>query len=149
MHDDVMVSIGPPGALRRLLEDKKMRGQVIVSELHRCSSYARYLTDEQGGSIALGLNVQPPVAVAEASSQISWERVVATGNFKCNSTKRGLRPFFPLYRLVSLVENGPSTGLRHLNDEDPPLPDAIPPWLDDEDLNLKVESSHSYCYLPR
>jgi len=33
-----------------------------------------------------------------------------------------------LFRLVSLTEGNISTGLRGDLDEDPPLPDASPPW---------------------
>jgi len=130
MDNDTITAVNPAGCLRRLLEDKKMHGLVVVSEAHRCHSYARFLTAKNGGKIAVGLDAQPPISnVASASVDASWIRSASTGNFKSKVNKSGNRDFYPLFRLVSLEEEATSTGLRAGIDQgDPELPVAIPPW---------------------
>ncbi|KAJ7481034.1 hypothetical protein B0H11DRAFT_1724570 [Mycena galericulata] len=132
MHNDRMSIIDPPGALRKLLEDISLRGFVVVSEVHCCSSYARLLTAEANSAVALGLSIEPPVSgVASASVNATWVRNASSGNFKSQVDKKGTRKFYPLFRLVSLTEKAISTGLRGDSDEAegvPPLPDAEPPW---------------------
>ncbi|KAJ7772892.1 hypothetical protein DFH07DRAFT_913136 [Mycena maculata] len=132
MENDTITAIDPPGALRKLLEDTAMRGSVVVSEVHRCSSYARLLTAEAGSTVALGLSIEPPVeGVASASANATWVRNASSGNFRTRVDKRGERKFYPLFRLVSLTEKATSTGLRGDSDDVdfvPPLPDAEPPW---------------------
>ncbi|KAJ6545527.1 hypothetical protein B0H19DRAFT_1308121 [Mycena capillaripes] len=66
MENDMISVIDPPGALKRLLKDPSMRGFVVVSEVHCCSSYARLLTADGGSTIALGLKVEPPLQVLSA-----------------------------------------------------------------------------------
>ncbi|KAJ7907296.1 hypothetical protein B0H13DRAFT_1618590 [Mycena leptocephala] len=136
MEDDMISLIEPQGALRRLLEDPTMRGLVIVSEVHSCSSYARLLTAQSGSTIALGLSIEPPISgAASATANATWVRSVASGNFKSRVNKDGDRKFYPLFRLVSLTEKATSTGLRGEWDDSgapPPLPDAQPPWEADE-----------------
>lgn len=128
MQQDTISSIDPPGSLRRLLEEKEMRNCVIVSEVHRCSSYARLLTDKSGGTISLGLSVETPTAsAASAGAEGRWVCSSHSGNFKWKSTKS--REFNPLFRLVSLREEATSTGFRGAEGGDPPLPDAVPPWM--------------------
>ncbi|KAJ7137945.1 hypothetical protein C8R44DRAFT_695178 [Mycena epipterygia] len=131
MEKDTISLIDPPGALRRLLKDPSMRGMVIVSEVHCCSSYARMLTAQEGSTIALGLSVEPPVSgVASAAANATWVRNVSSGNFRSRVNTKGDRKFYPLFRLVSITEKATSTGLRRVDEEDvvPPLPDAEPPW---------------------
>ncbi|KAJ7706852.1 hypothetical protein B0H17DRAFT_918866 [Mycena rosella] len=131
MEKDKISVIDPPGALRRLLDDTSMRGLVVVSEVHCCSSYARLLTAQGGSTIALGLSVEPPVAgVASATANATWVRSVSSGNFRSQVNKKGDRRYYPLFRLVSLTEKAISTGLRGEEEPDgvPPLPDAEPPW---------------------
>ncbi|KAJ7453081.1 hypothetical protein FB451DRAFT_1050425 [Mycena latifolia] len=131
MEKDTITVIDPPGALRRLLEDTSMRGFVVVSEVHSCSSYARLLTAQAGSTVALGLSVQPPLAgVASATVNATWVRNVSSGNFRSQVNRKGDRRYYPLFRLVSLTEKATSTGLRGEDDADmlPALPDAEPPW---------------------
>lgn len=134
MDNDSISVIDPPGALRKLLEDASMRGFVVVSEVHQCSSYARLLTAEAGSTVALGLSVEPPVSgVASASANATWVRNASSGNFRSKVDKKSERRFYPLFRLVSLTEKATSTGLRGEWDESDavaPLPDAEPPWDD-------------------
>ncbi|KAJ7222773.1 hypothetical protein B0H12DRAFT_1241075 [Mycena haematopus] len=138
MENTTLTCIDPPGALRRLLKDTSMRGSVIVSEVHCCSSYARMLTTREGTTVALGLRVEPPVSgVASASANATWVRNLSSGNFRSQVNKDGKRKFYPLFRLVSLTEKATSTGLRGKSSEEDamaPLPDAEPPW----DANLKI-----------
>ncbi|KAJ7138021.1 hypothetical protein C8R44DRAFT_340369 [Mycena epipterygia] len=90
MQNDRISLIDPPGALRRLLEDPSMRGMVVVSEIHCCSSYARMLTAQAGSTIALGLSVEPPVSgVASATANATWVRNVSSGNFRSRVNKTG------------------------------------------------------------
>lgn len=105
-----------------------MRNKVLVSQVHRCASYARLLTAESGASVAVGLSVQPPISgVASASSDVNWVRSSNSGNFKSRANKTGNRDYYPLFRLVSLTEKDTSTGLRGRSDLG--LPDAVPPWM--------------------
>ncbi|KAJ6462403.1 hypothetical protein DFH09DRAFT_1493516, partial [Mycena vulgaris] len=89
MEKDTISVIDPPGALsRRLLEDPTMRGLVVVSEVHACSAYARLLTAQEGSTIALGLNIEPPVSgVASAAGNATWVRNASSGNFKSQVNK--------------------------------------------------------------
>ncbi|KAA1475520.1 hypothetical protein DENSPDRAFT_428631 [Dentipellis sp. KUC8613] len=128
MQDETITTIDPPGSLRRLLNDERMRGFVIVSEVHRCSSYVRYLSSPTTKSIAIGLSADAPTPGAPGGNvDAKWVRSTATGNFKAKVGKEGTRNYYPLFRLVSVKETQTSTGLRG-NDELPPLEDALPPW---------------------
>jgi hypothetical protein len=145
MDTDTISTIDPPGSLRRLLDDESMRGCVIVSEAHRCSSFARLLTAKDGGSVAIGLSVQPPISgVVSATANANWVRSSQAGNFKSKVNKNGSRDFYPLFRLVSIKEKDTSTGLRGgLDDGDPPLPDAVPPWQTEDDPQESSENPPS------
>jgi hypothetical protein len=133
MDKDTISTVDPPGSLRRLLDDESMQECVIVSEVHSCSSFARFLTTKEGGNVAIGLSVQPPVSgVVSATADANWVRSSQAGNFKSKVNKSGNRDYYPLFRLVSLKDKDTSTGLRGgLDDGDPPLPDAVPPWVTD------------------
>ncbi|KAH7921892.1 hypothetical protein BV22DRAFT_1018462 [Leucogyrophana mollusca] len=134
MNNDTITTIDPAGCLRRLLDDETLRDCVVVSEVHRCSSYARYLSSPNTKSITMGLSVEPPVSgVASAKADVKWVRSTTTGNFKSKVDKSEARVFYPLFRLVSLKETATAVGLRGSWDGDiPPLPDAQPPWMDGE-----------------
>jgi hypothetical protein len=131
MENDTISTINPPGSLRRLLDDQEMRDCVIVSEVHQCSSFARLLTSGTGETIGLGLKVSPPISdIGSISTEAAWVRNSNVGNFKSRVNKNGDRHFYPLFRLASLKEQAVSVGFRGgYDDEDTPLPDAIPPWL--------------------
>jgi len=133
MDNDTISTIDPAGSLRRLLDDSSLRDCVVVSEVHRCSSYARYLSSPRAKTITIGLNVQPSVAgVASAEANLKWVRSTNTGNFKSRVSASGDRDFCPLFRLVSLKETDTSVGLRgSWHGDIPPLPDAQPPWMSD------------------
>jgi hypothetical protein len=112
MENTMITIIDPPGALKRLLDDPSMRGVVVVSEVHSCSSYARLITANVGSTVALGLRVEPPISgVASAGATATWVRNVNSGNFKSQVSKTGERSFYPLFRLVSLSEEETSTGI--------------------------------------
>ncbi|KAF8957391.1 hypothetical protein BDZ97DRAFT_1762985 [Flammula alnicola] len=143
MDNDTISTINPPGKLRRLLDEKRIpKGSVIVSEVHQCSSYARYLSTEGSTTILMGLSVEAPAGnIASANLDAKWMHSASAGNFKMKVNKDGKRDFYPLFRLVSLVENGVSKGLRGELDEDPPLPDAEPPWAPMEGEAFDLEAS--------
>ena len=145
MENDILVAISPPGILRRLLNSKEFqhlvdnkKNPVLVSEVHQCSSYARFLSLKAGATVALALTAEPPVAnVGGANIDAKWVCSNSAGNFKSKVNKDGKRMFYPLFRLVSLKEGDVSTGMRGELDEDSPLPDAEPPW------NLMEEGEES------
>jgi len=111
MDNDTIYAIDSPGKLRRLLDEKKMKGFVIVSEVHRCSSYARFLSTEDGATVVLGLSATDPIGKS-ATLDTKWVRNSSGGNFKARVNATGRRDFYPLFRLVSLTEGDISTGLR-------------------------------------
>ncbi|KAI0318755.1 hypothetical protein OF83DRAFT_1042936, partial [Amylostereum chailletii] len=131
MVNDVITTIDPPGRLRRLLDVPTMKDAVIVSEVHSCASYARYLGPSAVKNISVGLSANPPIdGVGSANVSASWLRSTTAGNFKSKVNTKGERVYYPLFRLVSLKEKDVSTGMKgSLEDEDrTPLPDAEPPW---------------------
>jgi hypothetical protein len=111
MNNDTIYTIDSPGKFRRLLDEARMRGLVIVSEVHRCSSNARFLATEDGATVALGLNFGDLGDVASANDA-KWVRSSSAGNFKSRVNTSGKRDFYPLFRLVSLTEGDISTGLK-------------------------------------
>ncbi|KAL4080946.1 hypothetical protein J3A83DRAFT_4084490 [Scleroderma citrinum] len=132
MVNDSVTMINPAGSLRRLLEVKALRDHVIVSEVHRCSSYARYLASPHTKDIVIGLNTSN---TGSTSAQIApkWVRSNQTGNFKAKADGSGQRRYYPLYKLVSVREASENAGHRRSLDgvegEALPLPDALPPWI--------------------
>lgn len=127
MNNDTIYTIDSPGKLRRLLEEDKVKDRVLVSQVHRCSSYARFLSTKDGATVALGLSVADPIGNS-APVDTKWVRNSGVGNFKTKVNSTGERDFYPLFKLVSLKKSPIATSLRTLPDEDEPLPDAIPPW---------------------
>jgi hypothetical protein len=112
MENAMITLVDPPGALKYLLDDPSMRGVVVVSEVHSCSSYARVITAEAGGIVALGLRAEPPISgIGSVAATATWVRNVASGNFKSQVNKTGERSFYPLFRLVSFSEEETSTGI--------------------------------------
>ena len=136
MDNDTISTIDPPGSLRRLLDDPTMQGHVIVSEVHRCDSYARLLTLQSDSKVAIGLRVDSATGLAGANTDAKWVRSTTSGNFKFKVNKPGNRDFYPLFRLVSIEKTSVTTGMRGMDPWDsdeslelPPLPDAEPPWI--------------------
>lgn len=128
-----MTSIEPAGKLKRLLDEPSMKDCVIVSQVHRCSTYARLLTGEDGRTVALGLSVEPPSGAVTAKVDAKWIRSSTTGNFKSKVGKDDERVYYPLFKLVSLSNQSTSSGMRGGPlEEDPleeaPLAVAVPPW---------------------
>ncbi|KAJ7910552.1 hypothetical protein B0H13DRAFT_2232894 [Mycena leptocephala] len=106
MENAMITIIDPPGTLKCLLDDPSMRGVVVVSEVHSCSSYARLLSAEGRGIVALGLRIEPPISgIASAGASATWVR-------NSGANTEGERSFFPLFRLVSLSEEATSTGIH-------------------------------------
>lgn len=110
-----------------------MSNRVIVSEVHRCSSYIRALTSSNSRDLYLGVSVEPPVASAAAGKakfEGRWITSSTMGNFKSKVDAKGQRSFCPLFRLVTFKETAVTTGLRGPREVDlgEPLPDAVPPW---------------------
>jgi hypothetical protein len=129
MKNDTISAIDPPGVLRRLLAEDSLRDRVIVSEVHRTSSYARYLSSPNTKSISIGLSAEPSVpGIISAQANVGWVRSSNAGNFKAKVNQSGKRDYYPLFRLVSLKETALTVGLR--DGEVPPLPDVEPPWSD-------------------
>lgn len=117
MDNDTVLAVNPAGKLLRLLADKALPDDsVIVSEVHRCSSYARFLSSNHSTSVTLGLRVQPVVmntAPGKGNIEAKWVHDATAGNFRAKMNKDGKRVFYPLFRLVSLEEESLSTGLKH------------------------------------
>lgn len=132
MHNDTISTIDPPGSLRKVSKHPTMADRVIVSEVHRCSSYMRALTSSKDHDIFCGLSAQPPapLAVGEVSIEGRWVTNYSAGNFRSKVDAKGERSFYPLFRLVSFRGTDVTTGLRGVEEEDlsQPLPDAVPPW---------------------
>ncbi|GBE85988.1 hypothetical protein SCP_0805120 [Sparassis crispa] len=135
MQNDSISRIDPPGKLRRLLDEERMHDCVIVSEVHHCSSYARYLSSRGTKDVVIGLSAEPAIpGIAAAHAHLEWVHSATTGNFKSKVSLNGSRDFCPLFRLVSLKDSDVSVGLRGASDGPvPPLPDAELPWSDEED----------------
>jgi len=142
MNNDSISVIEPAGCLRRLFDEPMLRDAVIVSQVHRCSSYARYLTSPNTKNLVMGMSAQMPApGVASAEVDISWVRSTYTGNFKSKANKAGQRNFCPLFRLVSLKEGDTAVGLRgSLDDGILPLADAQPPWILEDQDDAVVEN---------
>ena len=140
MHNDSIRTVQPQAKLRFLYDEPKLRGKVIVSEVHRCSSYARYVASDEASSVALGLSVSAPaqgiVTDIEAGVEQKWVRSVSSGNFKTRTRKDKKRKYYPLFRLVSLDERSMAAGLRGGEGGDLPLPDTLPPWMEEGEDNV-------------
>ncbi|EAU82176.1 hypothetical protein CC1G_11366 [Coprinopsis cinerea okayama7 len=141
MKNDSITTLHPAAKLRFLFDEPSLHGKVIVSEVHRCSSYARYVSSGKTSSVAIGLTVTNPEATklfgdVETGAETRWMKSVSSGNFKTRTRKDGKRAYYPLFRLVSLDEKGLATGLRggeEGEEGDPPLPDVLPPWMEEDE----------------
>ena len=115
MYNDTIYTIDSPGKLCRLLEEERIKGLMIVSEVHHCSSYAWFLATECGTTVALGLNVEDAVGkMASGNLDSKWVWSLYAGNFKSRVNTTSKRDFYPLFRLVSLTDSDISTGLTVL-----------------------------------
>jgi len=112
MNNDTIYAINAPGRLRRLLDEEDVKGLVIVSEVHRCSSYARFLSTGDGITMAIGLDLGGPAGSAAPANDAKWVKNSSAGNFKSRVNSSGKRHFYPLFRLVSLTAGDVSIGLR-------------------------------------
>ncbi|KAJ7776286.1 hypothetical protein B0H16DRAFT_1859177 [Mycena metata] len=122
MENATITIIDPPGALKVLFDDPSMRGAVVVSEVHRCSSYARWLSTGGRAAIALGLSVEPPIqGIASARASARWVRHGTSGYFRSQVNTTGDRIFYPLFRLVSHSEQPMSTGIGGASNDRPSL----------------------------
>ncbi|KAF9236499.1 hypothetical protein BU15DRAFT_76940 [Melanogaster broomeanus] len=130
MANDCLTTIHPASSLRRLLEVDGLRGRVLVSEVHRCASYARYMAPPRTKSVVIGLTAQPPPGDPSPEANFKWILSTNKGSLKCKADSSGERKYCPLYGLVSLTEAGGSARRASVDDETPlPLPDALPPWM--------------------
>ncbi|KAF8843208.1 hypothetical protein BDN67DRAFT_210660 [Paxillus ammoniavirescens] len=131
MANDCLTTVHPASSLRRLLEVDGLRGRVLVSEVHRCASYARYMAPPRTSSVVIGLTAPPPSGDPSAQENSAWVLSTNKGELNCKVDSSGDRKFCPLYRLASLTEAEQGTGQRSsVDDETPlPLPDALPPWM--------------------
>ncbi|KAJ6452232.1 hypothetical protein C8R45DRAFT_1057037 [Mycena sanguinolenta] len=113
MKNTTITAIEHPGTLRRLLADSNMRDMVVVSEVHSCSSYSRLLTTD-GGTITLGLDVEPPdFRIATAAVDPRWQiRHGGAQIFKSQVNRKEERTCYPLFRLTSLSEGQISTRIE-------------------------------------
>lgn len=132
MVNDSVSMINPASSLRQLLEVKALRDHVVVSEVHRCASYARYLASPRTKDVVIGLNL--PSSGSPSGTTLEWVRSTQTGNFKAKADDSGQRNYYPLYKLVSVREASDNTGRRHsldnpIEDEVSPLRVAVPPWM--------------------
>jgi hypothetical protein len=113
MENPMIMIIDPPSGFKALLEDPSMCSMVVVSEVHSCSLYARLLNAEGGGTVTLGLHVQPPVPGAALAGAIgTWVQHGASRNFKSQVNMKGECTFHPIFCLVSRSEEDMPTGIR-------------------------------------
>ncbi|KAI6137457.1 hypothetical protein EDD17DRAFT_1501736 [Pisolithus thermaeus] len=137
MVNDSVTTIDPATALSRLLGEEALRDCVVVSETHRCASYACYLTSSRTKDIVIGLSSQASENSSSTEVYPKWVRTNRTGYFKGKADNSGERKYYPLYKLVSVRSDGGNTGRRSLENtvdgEAPsevlPLPSALPPWM--------------------
>jgi hypothetical protein len=62
------------------MENRINKGSVIVSEVHRTASYARYLSTKESNSIAIGLATEPVAAnVGTVSVHSNWIHSASSG----------------------------------------------------------------------
>ncbi|KAF9525427.1 hypothetical protein CPB83DRAFT_796373 [Crepidotus variabilis] len=137
MEHETVTYLDRPGSLLKLLMSERLHGRVIVSEVHQCSSYARYLVSEGGKTVSIGLGAEVPCPGAPGVSALgevagSWYCDAAVGNFKAKINQVGEKVFCPLYRLVAVEERRPCVGLRGPI-EQAGLSDVEPPWTPVED----------------
>lgn len=138
MDNDTITTIDPPGCLSRLLNLDEMQDRVVVSEVHKTSSYARVITTQDNSTVGIGLTVAPLVeAIGSVSAEAKWVHSGSAVNFKAKVNKDGKKIYYPLFRLSSLKSTGVSTGLRgsgwDITGDEPSLPDATPPWFGAEE----------------
>jgi hypothetical protein len=157
MNTDSIISVDPPGSLRKLLQDEDLQGFILVSEVHRCSSYARFLSASTDNQIYIGLSIEvPPLNNATVNPEAKWISSSYVGNFKTKSSQT--KDYTPLYRLVSLKEGDETTGIESTGifsrmlggkSDPPPLPDAPLPWVvaeknAKEDLSKESETAKGH-----
>ncbi|KAJ7493719.1 hypothetical protein FB451DRAFT_1122283 [Mycena latifolia] len=105
MHNEMTTAIDSPGRLRPLLQDPEMRGAVVVSEIHCCSAYIRGLTGKAGGTIEVGLSINPPGGgVGSVDAKAEWLHTATSGDIQSAVNPTGDRTYYPLFCLVSLEE---------------------------------------------
>ncbi|KAI0922155.1 hypothetical protein AcV7_007788 [Taiwanofungus camphoratus] len=152
--------INYPGRLSRLLRSSSdLKGQVIVSEVYTCRSYARLLTSQHSHEVEISLEASAPTAAAlglpltaGVGGDIEWKTSANSGDWKCAhhevletmGSQDEKHPevddktlCYPLFKLVSLDAKGPVSkmrGARRKEEIDWELPIAEPPWgeLDDD-----------------
>lgn len=137
MVNDSVTTIDPVTALSQLLGEEALRDRVVVSETHRCASYACYLASSKTEDVVIGLSSQASEKSSSTQAYPKWVRTNKTGYFKGKADHSGERKYYPLYKLVSVRSDGENTGRRSPEDtvnveaapEVLPLPDAIPPWM--------------------
>jgi len=133
MVNDSVTMINPASSLRRLLEVNALCDHVVVSEVHRCTSYARYLASSHTKDIVIGLNSSSSGSPS-AQTAPKWVRSNQAGDFKARADSSAQRGYYPLYKLVSVREASDNTGRRHsldnpVDDVALPLRVAVPPWM--------------------
>lgn len=112
MENDTITTIDPPGRLCRFLDSLELQGCLVVSEVHRCSSYARYLSFTANRAVSIGIGARDAItSMASADASVTWRCTTKVGNFKSNAGKQGRRDFYPLFRLVSSKDTEVSIGL--------------------------------------
>lgn len=137
MVNDSVTTIDPATSLRQLLGEEALRDRVVVSEAHRCASYASYLASSKTKDVVIGLSSKASEGSSSTQPYPRWVRTNKTGYFKGKADNSGERKYYPLYKLVSVKAAGGNTGRHSLdstvNGEVPPevlpLPDALPLWM--------------------
>ncbi|KAI6005351.1 hypothetical protein EDC04DRAFT_2784049 [Pisolithus marmoratus] len=137
MVNDSVTTIDPATRLSQLLGEEALRDRVIVSETHRCASYACYLASSKTKDVVIGMSSQASENPSSTQAYPKWVRTNKTGYFKGKADNSGERKYYPLYKLVSVRAAGGNTGRRSVDDtvdgeappEMVPLPDALPPWM--------------------
>lgn len=155
MVDPVLVEIPYEGIIATLLHDHpKLKNKVVVTKLHKCTSYAIFLANGKRGRAYFGFNAslptQPPIIEGEAGAQIAWTTHGENGSWNTGLYDPQVHRYVPLLTLKAIRPVLPATGFRgHLETlptpESEKLPEAYRPWgeLDEEGQDLDEGESKS------
>lgn len=102
MVNDSVTTIDPVTALSQLLGEEALRDRVVVSETHRCASYACYLASSKTEDVVIGLSSQASEKSSSTQAYPKWVRTNKTGYFKGKADHSGERKYYPLYKLKIL-----------------------------------------------
>jgi len=117
--DSRTTSIPGKTSLKALINEPRLHGKHLVSEVVHCAKYARYMSGPQGGDLTLGFDGK------------SWLSAGATQADSYSTGVSDTPAFFPLFRLLVMRDRGPILLLRDSPEPEDPkqlLAPLYPPW---------------------